>query len=199
MKIVSHNNFSYKSHPPLFSVVIPYNDAFSHTFSTGVSMCVYMIPTLINNPHARILVPEKGTFHRLLESVGVRKQQIIRIEKDRDKRKGKNSIFYSENATLILRRPPFNIVQAHWPAHALNDMRNKTVDWLLKHKYINSTWPQNKVVYLWRAGKRSVRDEEYFGDCIYIEHTHIYILSFIHQYINTNNVLYYYIIYNNYK
>jgi len=48
-------------HPgPLYSLVVPYNDAFGHSFTTGVSMLAFIYPMLANDPTSRVLAPQSG-------------------------------------------------------------------------------------------------------------------------------------------
>ena len=152
----------YRSHQnsTLYSVIIPFNEAFSHSFSTGVSMCVYMFPLLAMDNQSKVLIPSRGPFSKLFESIGLPLHRLMVAD-------SKKSFYYSSQARLLLRKPPFNIIQAHWPAHALNDMRNRTVEWLIDNHYVKSTWPQNIVVYLWRQGLRGVDKEDEFGNLIF--------------------------------
>jgi hypothetical protein len=142
----------------LFSTVVRYNEAFSHAFSVGVCMVVYMLYFMGKNQSSKILVPDHGPLRELLLSQGVPSDRIIVSP-------GKSKLVYAKNATLILRRPPFHILQAHWPANAVNSMRNRTVDWLVKNGHVKRIFPRNKVVYLWRGANmpRTVIDQDELG------------------------------------
>jgi hypothetical protein len=136
----------------LYSVVIPFNSAFSHSFSTGVSMLVYMLPLLARDADAKLLVPSQGPFRSLCLSLGIPEDKLVTPG-------GTDVLLYARRATYIFRRPPFNIVQAHWPGRALSGMRNRTVEWLVAQGYVNQSRPRNQVVYLWRDGERGVVDQ----------------------------------------
>lgn len=143
----------------LFSALIPFNDAFSHSFSTGVSLIAYMLP-LMANTSAKILVPSTGPFMSLLETLGVPSDRIVPVSS-----RNNELLHFSDGASLVLRQPPFNIIQAHWPANALQDMRNVTVSWLKSNGYLSER-RQTYVVYLWRTGTRSVAGQQALVDRI---------------------------------
>eukprot|EP01042_Synura_sphagnicola_P002424 gene2424-2910_t len=146
----------------LYSVVVPFNDVFSHAFTTGAAMLAYMVPNLVGDPSARVLVPDRGPLQTLVESMGVNPSQIVPVPTGS---KQLLSLYASPRATLILRKPPFNLIQAHWPAGGLNHYRNVTVNWLIRNGYVNGSQlhHQNKIVYLWRSGQRNVFQQDRLG------------------------------------
>ncbi len=154
--------FTNCSDSELFSVIFPFNDAFSHSFSIGVSHAVYILYFMSLSNTSRVLIPSGGPFLSLLEALEVPRNRIV-VAGD------KNSLYYSQQATLLFRKPPFNLLQAHWPAHALSDMRNITVEWLIQNGHVRITDNTTKsvvrdqVVYLWREGERSVADQIALG------------------------------------
>jgi hypothetical protein len=87
----------------LFSNLCPFNSAFSHSFTIGISMMTYILPRLLNNPLARVLIPSRGPIKYLYKLLGASSEQIIPVED--------HTMYYSPKAELILRYPPFNIMQ----------------------------------------------------------------------------------------
>ena len=138
---------------PLYSLVWPYNAAFSHSFSSGAMILPYMIQDL-KFKAAKVIVPSKGPFEYLLTSLGIPRDKIILSNS--------SDFFYSPAATLVLRQSPFNIIQGHWPANSIADIRNTTVKWLIENEFVKAT-KKNFVVYLSRSGspQRDVHDEAY--------------------------------------
>ena len=150
---------------PLYSVVIPYNGAFSHTFSTGVSMLVYILHFMgkESNKDSRILVPPDGPFQKLLEAINMPRKRIVLA-------KTKHHLHHSAQARLVFRSPPFNIICAHWPAGAVIDLRDRVVQWLVAAGHVDASpsKPQNLVVYLWRPSQqvRTVAQQQQLVDQI---------------------------------
>ena len=75
---------------------------------------------------------------------------------------------FTKRLQLVLHRPPFNVLQAHWPANALRTARQNCLDWLQQQQQqqsvVRAAGPgrdveeQGLVLYLWRPrGKRGVR------------------------------------------
>lgn len=144
----------------LYSLIIPFNDAFSHVFSTGVSMSVYTLYMMGIDPTAKVLIPSKGPFQSLLIALGVPSHRMIIPS-------GVEDMYYSNRVSLILRRPPFNIIQAHWPANALVSLQQQAVRWLVKTNHVDSDKDRNLVLFLWRSGsERSVLDQQALVDSI---------------------------------
>jgi hypothetical protein len=54
-----------------------------------------------------VLVPYSGPFRSLLEALGVPRERVVVAPRDD---KGR-TLYYSRNATFVLRAPPFNILQ----------------------------------------------------------------------------------------
>ena len=160
-KLSSHKSIKVvKVFGPLYSVIIPFNDAFSHAVSIGATMSIYVIHFLHKHPTACVLIPSEGPLLELFQSWNIPANRII-VAKE-------NYFYYSNNATLLFRKFPFNILQGHYPAHALSDMRNKTIDYLVNKNKIDQNIrnkSNNIVVYLWRTpqSSRCVLNQEKLG------------------------------------
>lgn len=164
-----HNEFSGESKVRVFrgdyllSALIPFNSAFSHAFTTGAAHIAVMLPLLLGT-RARILIPSKGPLESLLTSWGVPSDKILKV------RLKAQDLYFSNASALVLRRPPFNIIQAHWPARLLVDLRDITVQWLRQNgKLPREATPSNLILYLWREGDglaRGVVDQQALVDQI---------------------------------
>jgi hypothetical protein len=152
-KAFSNNNLVLLSDRAVYSVIWPFNQYFSHTFSSGISILPYIIQNLIAQNY-NIYIPSKGPFELLLKSLNISKPHIIKSSS--------NTYVFSNLSTLILRDENFNILQAHWPSKALISLRNQTIKWLIRQNYIKPNEIKNLVLYLSRKGlsTRQVSNEE---------------------------------------
>ncbi len=154
---------------PLFSLVWPFNEYFSHSFTAGISLIPYLISRLEENPGARVLIPRKGPFQGIFTALGVSQSKLLQSFGV--------DCYYSTNAVLILRQqqPAFNLLQAHWPANALRKIQERILSYLQRQQnmfqIVNDTQYKETsklVVYLSRKGLRwrDVENEEILLDNI---------------------------------
>jgi capsular polysaccharide biosynthesis protein len=102
---------------------------------------------------AQVLIPSHGPLLPLLISLGVSREVILLSNSSK--------YFFSNASTLILRQPPFNIIQAHWPSNYIAKQREHVVKWLVQAGFINVSSSRNVVIYLSRRNtfRREVQNE----------------------------------------
>eukprot|EP01041_Mallomonas_annulata_P008848 gene8848-18330_t len=106
----------------LISLTYQWNDIFSHVFSVGISMAIWSSHILNKSPEAKVLIPATGPFHSLLTCIGIAGDRIVLAQHDH--------IYFADKVDLLLRKPPFNVLQGHWPARALQPAQKRCIDTL---------------------------------------------------------------------